>query len=85
MQYYRYQQVWISIQGIKTNNIEPKNPPKEQGENPQRMTKTNILPYNHLYFVSVIAFTRFLAAFLLDWWFTLTNKFLLMAKLPFKN
>ena len=66
MQYYTYQQVLISIQGIKIDNIEPKNPPKEKGENSPRMTKTNILPYNHLYFVSVIAFTRFLAAFLLD-------------------
>ena len=66
MQYYTYQQVLISIQGIKINNIEPKNPPKEKGENSPRMTKTNILSYNHLYFVSVIAFTRFLGAFLLD-------------------
>ena len=59
-------QVLIPIQGIKINNIEPKYPPKEQGENSPRMTKTNILPYNYLHFVSVIAFTRFLGAFLLD-------------------
>ena len=59
MQYYTYQQVLILIQGIKIDNIEPKNLPKEQEENSLRMNKTNILPYNYLHFVSVIPFTRF--------------------------
>ena len=40
MQYYTYQQVLILIQGIKIDNIEPKNLPKEQEENSLRMNKT---------------------------------------------